>query len=140
MNSISTLISPSELPPTAESIHEEFFEDALFQDILGMKSIPQVAEKTAYDLKELQDDVYQALFALFQKTRGIATPSSTGSDDIFLIFETLFKGFYQHFRQAMEAISQDQPPVKVAYVLGKNSDKLLKMLDQFIQEINKELS
>lgn len=140
MNYISTLSSPPELSPNADLVKEEFFEDALFQDILEMKSIVQVSEKTAYDLKELQDEVYQALFTVFQKTRGISTPSSTGSDEIFLIFETFFKGFYQHFRQAMEVIAHDKHPVKVAYILGKNSDKLLKMLDQFIQEIREELS
>lgn len=126
-------------PEPAPVMNEEFFEKTLFEDIFEMKSIAQVSEKTAVDIKDLQDEVYQTLFNLFQKTRGITPPPPKSQDDVLGIFELFFKNYYQHFRSAMENLIAVQSPVKVAYYLGRNSDKLLLMLDQFLQEIEWEL-
>lgn len=128
-------------PEQAEAtIQEEFFEPALFQDVMDMKSIPQVSEKTASDLKTLQDEVYRSLFNLFQKTRGITIHEKNDSEEMFNIFELFFKSYYQHFRVAMDEMLTNKSPLKVAYYLGKNSDKLLVMMEQFIHEIEQELA
>jgi hypothetical protein len=39
----------------------------------------------------------------------------------------------------MENIIANQSPIKVAYFLGKNSDKITFMLDQFIKELEHEV-
>ena len=117
---------------------EEFFERSLFDDVLEMKSLKQVSETTATDLGRLQDQVYQNLFKLFQKTRGLTTPDSS-QDEAFGIFELFFKNYYQHFRLAMESLLETKSPVTVAYFLGKNTDKMISILDQVVKEIEKEL-
>lgn len=127
-------------PEQPEPIREEFFEPVLFQDVMEMKSVPLVAEKTASDFKALQDEVYRSLFNLFQKTRGITVQDKNTSDEMFNLFELFFKSYYHHFRVAMDEMLTNKSPLKVAYYLGKNSDKLLAMLEQFIQEIGRELA
>ncbi len=119
--------------------NEEFFERDLFQDVLELKSLKKVAETTAIDVNKLQDQVYQALFTLYQKTRGLNAPNP-GQDDIFPIFELFFKNYYQYFREAMESLLKTQSPVKIAYYLGKNSDKVSAMFDQFIKELQHEVA
>lgn len=128
-----------ESPSSALISEEEFFENSLFHDIMEMSSIPQVAEKTAYNLKDLQDEVYQSLFNIYQRTRGITSSSPSQSDEIFNIFELFFKNYYQHFREGMEKIAAEGSSLKIAYYLGKNSGKLLATLDQFIAEMEQEL-
>jgi hypothetical protein len=118
---------------------EEFFERDLFQDVLELKSLKKVAETTTVDINKLQDQVYQTLFGLYQQTMGNKTSESTGQNEVFTIFELFFKNYYQHFRQAMEIIIANQSPIKVAYFLGKNSDKITLMLDQFINELEHEV-
>ena len=118
---------------------EEFFERELFQDVLELKSLKKVAETTAIDVNKLQDEVYQTLFNLYQQTRGINV-TSPGQDDIFPIFELFFKNYYQYFRQTMESLLTTQSPVKIAYFLGKNSDKVTAMFDQFIKELQHEIA
>ncbi len=119
---------------------EEFFEKSLFQDVLEMKSVKKVAESTAIDLGELQDQVYQNLFKLFQQNRGISEPENSEKDEVFAIFELFFKNYYQHFRIAMEALIISKSPIKVAYFLGKNADKITAMLDQFIGDLENEIA
>ncbi len=119
--------------------NEEFFERDLFQDVLELKSLKKVAETTAIDVNKLQDQVYQTLFSLYQQTRGLNTPNP-GQDDIFPIFELFFKNYYQYFREAMESLLKTQSPVKIAYYLGKNSDKVTAMFDQFIKELQHEVA
>src|SRR4051812_27912167 len=99
---MNEILKPNEPTNALENTvvdEEEFFERALFDDVLEMKSLKQVTENTAADLGKLQDQAYQTLFELFQKTRGITTLSST-QDEVFGIFELFFKGYYQHFRLA----------------------------------------
>ena len=117
---------------------EEFFERELFQDVLELKSLKKVAENAAIDVNKLQDQAYQTLFNLYQQTRGINV-SNSGQDDIFPIFELFFKSYYQYFRQAMEGLLATESPVKIAYFLGKSSDKVAAMFDQFIKEIQNEV-
>jgi hypothetical protein len=119
---------------------EEFFERELFQDVLELKSLKKVAEKTAVDINKLQDQVYQTLFGLYQQTRGIKIDGGSERDEAFTIFELFFKNYYQHFRQAVEGLIANQSPIKVAYLLGKNSDKVTAMLDQFIKELEHEVA
>ena len=116
---------------------EEFFERELFEDVLQMKSLPKVSEITTIELSKLQDQVYRCLFELYQKNRGVTFPEK---NEVFGIFELFFKNFYQHFRTAMEDLISDASPVKVAYFLGKSSDKVFISLDRVIQEIKKELA
>lgn len=116
---------------------EEFFERELFEDILEMRSLRKFSEVTAIEFPKLQDQVYQCLYQLFQKNRGLIPPEK---NEVFGIFELFFKNYYQHFRTSMEELFSRCPPVKVAYFLGKSSDKILKMLDQTILEIEKELA
>ena len=117
---------------------EEFFERALFDDVLEMNSLKQVSDTTAGDLKLLQEKTYRCLFDLYQKERGITTTGSE-KDEVFGIFEIFFRNYYQHFRSAMEELIKARSPIKVAYFLGKNSDKMQEMLTQVIKEIEKEL-
>ena len=117
---------------------EEFFERELFQDVLELKSLKKVAETTSVDVNKLQDRVYQTLFELYQQTRGVHVPDP-GKDEIFPIFELFFKNYYQYFRQAMEHLITTQSPIKIAYFLGKNSDKVTAMFDQFIKELQNEI-
>jgi hypothetical protein len=119
---------------------EEFFEGELFQDVLELKSLKKVAENTAVDISKLQDQVYQMLFSLYQQTRGIEPDQSSGKDEVFAIFELFFKNYYQHFRLAMEGLIAEHSPIKVAYFLGKNTDKVTAMLDQFIKELEHEVA
>jgi hypothetical protein len=119
---------------------EEFFERELFQDVLELKSLKKVAEKTAVDINKLQDQVYQTLFGLYQQTRGIKIDGGAERDEAFTIFELFFKNYYQHFRQAVEGLIANQSPIKAAYLLGKNSDKVTAMLDQFIKELEHEVA
>lgn len=116
---------------------EEFFERELFEDILEMRSLRKVSEVTAIEFPKLQDQVYQCLYQLYQKNRGLIPPEK---NEVFGIFELFFKNYYQHFRTSMEDLISRCSPVKVAYFLGKNSDKMLEMLDQTILEIEKELA
>ncbi len=118
---------------------EEFFERELFQDVLDLKSLKKVAQTAAVDVNKLQDRVYQTLFTLYQQTRGV-NPPSPGQDDIFPIFELFFKNYYQYFREAMESLLKNQSPVKIAYYLGKNSDKVTAMFDQFIKELQHDVA
>jgi hypothetical protein len=117
---------------------EEFFERALFQDVLEMKSIKEVSDATALQPQQLRDDVYDCLFKFFQKTRGVNSGES-GQNEMFAVFELFFKNYYQHFRLAMEGLITEHSPVQVAYALGMKSDRLIKMLDQFIKEVETEL-
>jgi adenylate cyclase len=116
---------------------EEFFERELFEDILEMRSLRKVSEVTAIEFPKLQDQVYQCLYQLYQKNRGLIPPEK---NEVFGIFELFFKNYYQHFRTSMEDLISRCSPVKVAYFLGKSSDKILEMLDQTILEIEKELA
>lgn len=116
---------------------EEFFERELFEDILEMRSLKKVSEVTAIEFSKLQDQVYQCLYQLYQKNRGLIPPEK---NEVFGIFELFFKNYYQHFRTSMEGLISRCSPVKVAYFLGKSSDKILEMLDQTILEIEKELA
>ena len=130
----------ADLNPT---VAEEFFEQTLFDDVLIMQSVRQVSEATAISFEKLRDEVYQSLFQVFQKARGIGTNASEKAekteDDLFPIFEMFFKGYYQHFRQAMETLITAESPVKVAFVLGQKSDRLNQLLDQFIREVEADL-
>jgi hypothetical protein len=119
---------------------EEFFERELFQDVLELKSLKKVAETTAVDVNKLQDQVYQTLFNLYQQTRGINVSSPSQQDEIFPIFELFFKNYYQYFREAMDSLLKTQSPIKIAYFLGKNSDKVSAMFDQFIKELQHEVA
>jgi hypothetical protein len=119
---------------------EEFFERELFQDVLELKSLKKVSETTAIDINKLQDQVYQTLFSLYQQTRGINPTVSSEKDEVIAIFELFFKNYYQHFRMAMETMIANHAPIKVAYFLGKNSDKVTAMLDQFIKELEHEVA
>lgn len=116
---------------------EEFFERELFEDILEMRSLRKVSEVTAIEFSKLQDQVYQCLYQLYQTNRGLIPPEK---NEVFGIFELFFKNYYQHFRTSMEGLISRCSPVKVAYFLGKSSDKILEMLDQTILEIEKELA
>lgn len=116
---------------------EEFFERALFEDVLEMKSLRKISESTEIELPELQDQVYQCLFKLYQKNRGVENPDK---NEVFGIFELFFKNYYQHFRIAMERLITEGSPVKVAYFLGKSSDRIISLLDQAIQEIETEMA
>ena len=120
---------------------EEFFERALFQDILEMKSLKQVSEATDTRVEKLQDQAYQSLFSLYQRVRGQeSTDSRTGDkDEIFEVFELFIKNFYQQFRQTMEELVANRSSVKIAYILGKRSDLIINMLDQLVKEIEKDL-
>jgi hypothetical protein len=141
MNDISTtdVIAEQNLENTVID-EEEFFERELFQDVLELRSLKKVAETTEIDINKLQDQVYQALFDLYQKSRGIKAESVSGQDEAFMIFELFFKNYYQHFRQAMESLVATQSPIKLAYFLGKNCDKITAMLDQFIKELEHEVA
>lgn len=130
-------IQPEPVAETTMVDEEEFFERELFEDILEMRSLRKVSEVTAIEFSKLQDQVYQCLYQLFQKNRGIVSPEK---NEVFGVFELFFKNYYQHFRTSMEELFSRCPPVKVAYFLGKNSDKILKTLDQTILEIEKELA
>jgi hypothetical protein len=116
---------------------EEFFERELFEDVLEMKSLRKVSETTEIELNKLQDQVYQCLYELYQKNRGVSPPEK---NEVFGIFELFFKNYYQHFRTAMESLISSRSPIKVAYFLGKSSDRILESLNQIIQEIEKELA
>ncbi len=118
---------------------EEFFERALFQDVLEMKSIKEVSDATALQHQQLRDDVYDCLFKFFQKTRGVNSGETAGQNEMFSVFELFFKNYYQHFRLAMEGLITEHSPVQVAYALGMKSERLIKMLDQFIKEVETEL-
>ena len=113
----------------------EFFERTLFNDILGMESLRQVSEATAVDLDKLQDQTYQCLFNLYQQTRGIDQPNLPENDQVFVVFELFFKNFYQHFRLAIEDLIKAHSPLKVAYFLGKNSEKMQSILEQVVKEM-----
>jgi hypothetical protein len=115
---------------------EEFFERELFEDVLEMRSLRKVSEATDIEFPKLQDQVYQCLYQLYQRNRGMIPPEK---NELFGIFELFFKNYYQHFRSSMEGLISRCSPVKAAYFLGKSSDKLLEMLDQTILEIEKEL-
>ena len=118
---------------------EEFFERFLFQDVLNMTALTEVSDKTAIDLKDLQDEAYQNLYTLIQKFRGISIQDEHSGDEILGIFELFLKNYYQHFRSSMEKLLKEKSPTKVAYYLGKNSEKFLQMLDLFIKEIEREI-
>lgn len=126
-------------PATEKSVvdEEEFFERELFEDILEMRSLRKVSEVTSIEFSKLQDQVYQCLYQLYQKNRGLIPPEK---NEVFGIFELFFKSYYQHFRTSMEGLISRCSPVKVAYFLGKSTDKILEKLDQTIQEIEKELA
>lgn len=126
-------------PATEKSVvdEEEFFERELFEDILEMRSLRKVSEVTAIEFSKLQDQVYQCLYQLYQKNRGLIPPEK---NEVFGIFELFIKNYYQHFRTSMEGLISRCSPVKVAYFLGKSTDKILEKLDQTIQEIEKELA
>jgi len=129
---------PCETVPQKSAVdEEEFFERDLFEDILEMKSLRKVSEVTTVELTKLQNQVYQCLFELYQKNRGV---NLSDNNEVFGIFEIFFKNFYQHFRTAMEGLITNSSPVKVAYFLGKSSDKMLMLLDQVVREIEKELA
>lgn len=130
-------IQPEPVTETTMVDEEEFFERELFEDILEMRSLRKISEVTSIEFSKLQDQVYQCLYQLFQKNRGIVSPEK---NEVFGVFELFFKNYYQHFRTSMEELFSRCPPVKVAYFLGKNSDKILKTLDQTILEIEKELA
>ncbi len=119
---------------------EEFFERALFQDILEMKSVQQVSDATAVNAQKIRDQVYTSLFELFQHCRGLNTESPQAAAEIFSVFELFLKNYYQHFRSAMETLIAEKSPVRVAYLLGKKSDRLNQMIDELIQEIQTELA
>lgn len=125
------------VPPKTIVDEEEFFERDLFEDILGMKSLRKVSEVSTVELTKLQNQVYQCLFELYQKSRGV---NLADNNEVFGIFELFFKNYYQHFRTAMEGLITNSSPVKVAYFLGKSSDKMLTLLDQVVGEIEKELA
>ncbi len=116
---------------------EEFFARELFEDVLEMKSLRKVSEATEIELNKLQDQAYQCLSELFQKNRDGSLPDN---NEVFGLFELFFKNYYQHFRTAMEALLVDCSPVKVAYSLGKSTDKMLALLDQIVAEIKKEVA
>lgn len=118
---------------------EEFFEPSLFQDILNMKSLLEISEKTATDLKVLQDQTYQNLFNFYQNVRGISVNESESRDEVFAIFELFFKNYYQYFRRSMEDLLSEKSPLKVAYYLGKNTEKFSQMLSTLVNEIKKEM-
>ncbi|MGE5583828.1 MAG: hypothetical protein ACM3X9_15025 [Bacillota bacterium] len=118
---------------------EEFFERELFQDVLEMKALKKVAENIAIDINKLQDQVYQQLFQIFQEARGIKNGTAE-KDDVFTVFELFFKNYYQHFRGSMEKLLATKSPVKVAYFLGKNADKITAMLDQMISDLEHEVA
>lgn len=119
---------------------EEFFERALFQDILEMKSLKQVSEATDTRVEKLQDQAYQSLFSLYQRVRGQESIDRVGDkDEIFGVFELFFKNFYQQFRQTMEELVANRSSVKIAYILGKRSDLIINMLDHLVKEIEKDL-
>lgn len=119
---------------------EEFFEKELFQDVLEMKSLKKVAETTTADINKLQGQIYQTLFNIYQQTLGINEAGGSEQDEVFAIFELFFKNYYQHFRMAMENVIAGHSPIKVAYFLGKNTDKVTAMLDQFIKELEHEVA
>lgn len=118
---------------------EEFFEQDLFRDIRDMKSLRLVSETAPCDSAILEEAVYQCLFTIYQKARGIPEAKDPEADEIFGIFEMFFKQYYQHFRAKMEELMSEKSPVKVAYLLGKNSARLLTMLDVTINDIANEL-
>jgi hypothetical protein len=119
---------------------EEFFERTLFQDVLEMKSLKKVSEVTATGIEKLQDQAYQCLFSLYQKARGVDVAENQAKDEIFTVFEMFFKSFYQYFRLNMETLIATGSPIKIAYILGKKSDLIISMLDQFVKEIEKEIT
>jgi len=131
------LNEPSEEPVVYDE--EEFFERDLFQDILNMRSLLQVSETTATDLQTIQEQTYQSVFNLFQKIRGLSTTTDAVHDEVYGIFELFFKNYYQHFRRSMETMLMEKSPVKVAFYLGKNSDKFVNLLEVFIRELEKEI-
>jgi len=141
MNDILNFENTPEQALEKTMIDEEgFFERELFQDVLELKSLKKVAETTATDLDKLQDQVYQTLFNLYQQTRGVKVDNTPEQDEVFTIFELFFKNYYQYFRQAMEKLITSQSPIKIAYFLGKNSNKITSMLDQFIKDLEHEVA
>ena len=135
--------SEPENTPTAKTVvdEEEFFERALFQDVLEMKSVRMLSEATATEFGKLQDQVYRNLFNFFQKIRGITVNEDSETDEVFTVFELFFKQYYQSFRKAMEnLIASSKSPVKIAYVLGQKTDQMIAALDLVVKEIEKELT
>ncbi len=128
--------------PTAKTLvdEEEFFERALFQDVLEMKSVRMLSEDTAIEFGKVQDQVYRNLFNLYQKIRGVTVSEESEADEVFVVFELFFKRYYQSFRKAMEnLIASSKSPVKIAYVLGQKTDQMITALDSVVKEIEKEL-
>jgi len=135
--------SEPENATTAKTVvdEEEFFERALFQDVLEMKSVRMLSEATATEFGKLQDQVYRNLFNFFQKIRGITVNEDSETDEVFTVFELFFKQYYQSFRKAMEnLIASSKSPVKIAYVLGQKTDQMIAALDLVVKEIEKELT
>ncbi|NLY76317.1 MAG: hypothetical protein GX075_13625 [Firmicutes bacterium] len=129
--------------PAAQTIvdEEEFFEKTLFQDVLEMKSVQMLAEATAIEHGKIQEQVYRSLYNLYQKIRGVPVTEESERDEVFGVFELFFKHYYQGFRKAMEnLISTSKSPVKIAYILGKKSDKMIAALDSLVKEIESELN
>lgn len=141
-NDVSLSISEPENVPITNTIidEEDFFERALFQDVVEMKSVRMLSEATATEFGKLQDQVYRNLFTLYQKVRGITVTEQTETDEVFVVFELFFKNYYQNFRKAMEElITSSKSPVKIAYILGHKAEKMIASLDSVIKEIESEL-
>lgn len=135
--------SEPENAPIAKTIvdEEEFFERALFQDVLEMKSVRMLSEATSTEFGKLQDQIYRNLFNFYQKIRGITVNEASETDEVFAVFELFFKQYYQSFRKAMESlIASSKSPVKIAYVLGQKTDQMITALDSVVKEIEKELN
>ena len=133
-------LTETEDNPIAKTIidEEEFFERALFQDVLEMKSVRMVSEATATEFGKLQDQVYRNVFNLYQKVRGVTVSEEPETDEVFELF---FKHYYQNFRKAMEnLIATSKSPLKIAYILGQKADKMMATLDLVVKEIEAEIS
>ncbi len=142
-NETNAVLTETAETPVAKTIidEEEFFERALFQDILEMKSVRMLSEATATEFGKLQDQVYRNLFTLYQKVRGISVNEASETDEVFMVFELFFKQYYQNFRKAMESlIATSKSPVKIAYVLGQKTDQMIAALDSVVKEIEKDLN
>lgn len=142
-NDANLSVTEQENTPIANTIidEEEFFERALFQDVLEMKSIRMLSEATANEFGKLQDQVYRNLFDFYQKVRGINVTEQTETDEVFVVFELFFKHYYQSFRKAMEElITSSKSPVKIAYILGHKAEKMVASLNSIVKEIESELN
>lgn len=142
-NETDAILTETVDTPVAKTIidEEEFFERTLFQDVLEMKSVRMLSEATATEFGKLQDQVYRNIFNLYQKVRGVTVPEGAETDEVFVVFELFFKHYYQNFRMAMEnLIAASKSPVKIAYVLGQKTDRMISALDSVVKEIETELN